>query len=416
MLQNMESLRLTRIVSFLLVCSSFSMAQDLNSIQAPPWWKSLELTPLFENIQSGADTPGWMVLGGDSTVSYTWVNDPNPKKETSGMMPKGTGRAKSNAFLTSEKIYGDFLLEVEVRIDKDGGNSGIQIRSHPHGEGQSLTGYQIEIDPSDRKWSGGLYDEQRRGWLDSLEDNVTAQEAFAPGEWNTYRILCVGPRIKTWINDVPAADHLDMMDLSGHIGFQVHGGACDVLWRNARIADLGIRKWKTVLPRDDESTIETTGLTRSGDRFNVGQDGAVITTSDLLPDATSVIVITGLLESGTIRIQLGDTDDPLKDAYLLRIPPPLGKLDSNTPGTIEIIREPQGITTIINGAPLVPGAPDLPGVLKMVVSFMPGSKGQLVSMKVLPPGAEELKAMKPEKPKPVAPVESDGDLNTAADS
>lgn len=394
MLQNMESFRLTTIVICILIFTPFSGGQELASVQSPPWWSNLEYTPLFEDLQPGTDTKGWSVIGGDSTVSYTWAKDPNPRAGTPGMLLQGTGRAPNNAFLTSEKIYGDFLLEVEVRIDKDGGNSGIQIRSHPYKEGKTLRGYQIEIDPSDRKWSGGLYDEQRRGWLDSLEDNVTAQEAFALGEWNTYRILCVGPRIQTWINDVPAANHLDMMDLSGHIGFQVHGGACDVQWRNARIADLGMRSWKTVLPSSNESTVRISGLTASNTGFNVDLDGAVISASDLLPDATSVIIISGILKSGTIRIQLGDTENPEKDAYLLRIPPPLGTPENNTPGTIEIIREPQGITTIINGAPLVPGAPNLSGPLEMSVSFMPGSLGQLTSIRVLPPGELELKAMK----------------------
>ena len=394
MLQIMESLRLTAIVMCILIFTPFSKGQDLKSIQAPPWWSTLELKPLFENTQPGIDTPGWSILGGDSTVSYTWAKDPNPRQGTSGMLLKGTGRAPKNAFLTSEKIYGDFLLEVEVRIDKDGGNSGIQIRSHPYKNGETLRGYQIEIDPSDRKWSGGLYDEQRRGWLDSLEDNVTAQEAFAPGEWNTYRILCVGPRIQTWINDVPAANHLDMMDLSGHIGFQVHGGSCDVEWRNARIADLGIRSWKTVLPSADKSSLQYSGLIPSNQGFTIDRDGAFISASNLLPDATSVITITGILESGTIRIQLGDTTDSDKDAYLLRIPAPLGSPDTGVPGTIEFIREPQGITTIINGAPLVPGAPNLPGSLVMTVSFMPGVQGQLASIRVLPPCEKELQAMK----------------------
>ena len=35
-------------------------------------------------------------------------------------------------------------------------------------------GYQVEIDPSDRAWSAGIYDEARKGWLYSLENNPKA--------------------------------------------------------------------------------------------------------------------------------------------------------------------------------------------------------------------------------------------------
>ena len=169
-------------------------------------------------------------------------------------------------------------------------------------------GYQIEIDPSNRKWSGGLYDEGRRGWLDSLEDNVDAQEAFAIGEWNTYRILCVGPRIRTWVNDIPAANHLDMMDLSGRIGFQVHSGNCDVFWRNARIADLGIRKWKPVITEP----------------IDVDPDGLQLYFDDLIPEGTSVLSISAMMRSGMMSVILGDPDDMQHSAYTLRIPAPSG--------------------------------------------------------------------------------------------
>ena len=53
-------------------------------------------------------------------------------------------------------------------------------------------GYQCEVDPSSRAWSGGIYDEARRGWLYTGELNPSAKSAFKLGEWNHYRIECVG--------------------------------------------------------------------------------------------------------------------------------------------------------------------------------------------------------------------------------
>ena len=58
----------------------------------------------------------------------------------------------------------------------------------------------MEIDPSDRKWTGGLYDEARRGWLFPLDGHPTAQAAFRQGEWNHFRIEAIGDHIRTWVN------------------------------------------------------------------------------------------------------------------------------------------------------------------------------------------------------------------------
>ena len=143
----------------------------------------------------------------------------------------------------TERSFGDFLLEVELRPET-AGNSGIQVRSHVNDKGR-VYGYQVEIDSSERAWSGGLYDEGRRAWLDDLSDNEAARKAFRPGEWNHYRIECLGPWIRTWVNGVPAADWLDPLDLEGFIGLQVHAGQdTRVRWRNFRLRDLGTRSWE----------------------------------------------------------------------------------------------------------------------------------------------------------------------------
>jgi glucose/arabinose dehydrogenase len=147
---------------------------------------------------------------------------------------EGSGTLKRNSFLVSPEMIGDFAFECDVLLE-DQRNSGIQIRSHVNSEGR-VYGYQIEIDGSDRSWSGGLYDEGRRGWLQSLADNEAARAAFKRGDWNHYRIECRGPRIRSFVNGVPCTDFEDTADLSGHLMFQVHSGdATTVKWRNCRI-------------------------------------------------------------------------------------------------------------------------------------------------------------------------------------
>src|SRR5699024_12531814 len=71
-----------------------------------------------------------------------------------------------NSFLVTDKEYCDFILELELKVN-DHMNSGIQIRSESTADYKDgrVHGYQVEIDPSVRAWSGGIYDEARRGWL-----------------------------------------------------------------------------------------------------------------------------------------------------------------------------------------------------------------------------------------------------------
>ena len=122
-------------------------------------------------------------------------------------------------------------------------NSGIQIRSlsTPKFRNGRVHGYQIEIDPSERAWSAGIYDEARRGWLYSLENNPKAQQAFKQNEWNHYRVEALGDTLKTWINGIEAAHLVDDQTASGFIALQVHAiGAEDepgkeIRWKNIKI-------------------------------------------------------------------------------------------------------------------------------------------------------------------------------------
>jgi hypothetical protein len=164
-----------------------------------------------------------------------------------------------NSFLCTQKEYGDFILEVEWKVDPKL-NSGVQVRSQYYKEPTEIDiggkkykfaadrvhGYQVEIDPDverGRLWSGGIYDEGRRGWLADLKDNPAASKAFKPNDWNKFRIECKGDSIKTWINGVAAADLKDNLTPKGLIALQVHGvGAreepMEVRWRNIRIKEL----------------------------------------------------------------------------------------------------------------------------------------------------------------------------------
>ncbi len=206
------------------------------------------------------DADGWIRLFNGKDLQGWVQNGGNADYRVENAEIVGTSRPNTpNSFLCTAHEYGDFVLEVEFKI-QPGLNAGVQIRSHCFAEAKEyewkgktikvpagrVHGYQVEIDASARAWSAGIYDEGRRGWLNDLKDNPAAQRAFKQNEWNKFRIECRGDSIKTWINGAAAADLKDSMTPRGFIALQVHGvgkkeEAMEVRYRNVRLQDLGTK-------------------------------------------------------------------------------------------------------------------------------------------------------------------------------
>lgn len=195
----------------------------------------------WQSLFNGKDLKGWKQLNGKA--KYEVVN---------GEIVGTTVSNTPNSFLTTEKKYGDFIFEVELLVD-NAMNSGIQFRSEskPDYQNGRVHGYQMEVDPSDRAYSGGIYDESRRGWLYPMDLNPNAKTAFKKGEWNKYRIECIGNSIRTWVNGIPTASLIDNMTPSGFIALQVHSIGKDdqpgkqIKWKNIRIQTQGLKPSKT---------------------------------------------------------------------------------------------------------------------------------------------------------------------------
>jgi hypothetical protein len=194
----------------------------------------------WTNLITNNSLEGWNVKGGKA--KYIVEN---------GVIIGTTAANTPNTFLTTNEMYGDFIFEIDFKVDSTM-NSGIQIRSNslPYYRDGIVHGYQVEIDPSKRAWSGGIYDEKRRKWLYTLEDNPAAQKAFKQNEWNHYRVEAIGDTIKTWINSVPASYLIDDKTASGFFGLQVHsiGKNKDklgklVMWKNAKILTENLSKY-----------------------------------------------------------------------------------------------------------------------------------------------------------------------------
>jgi hypothetical protein len=179
------------------------IASALQAVAAP--------TPLFD----GKTLTGWE---GDSA----WW------RVESGEIRGGsfTQKVPANFFLATTKSYQNFDLKLELRLTGTGFvNSGIQIRSIRLPKGTEMSGYQVDYGPG---WYGKLYDESRRKKViaDSTDPKAVTG-AIREGDWNEYRILAEGPRIRTWINGVPALDYTERdasVALDGHIAIQIHSG------------------------------------------------------------------------------------------------------------------------------------------------------------------------------------------------
>lgn len=185
------------------------------------------------------DLSGWKTLGG--TAPFTVEN---------GLLVGTTAPDTPNSFLATTAVYGDFIFECEVKQESPATNSGVQFRSESRADYEAgrVHGYQLDLDPSPRAWTGGIYDEGRRGWLYPGTLNPAARTAYRLGEWNHLRIEAIGPEIRTWVNGVPTAHVVDALTPRGFLALQVHkiGDPAEAgrrtLWRHLRIQTAGLAR------------------------------------------------------------------------------------------------------------------------------------------------------------------------------
>lgn len=204
------------LLPIVLLISSMGMAQGSHG---------------WVDLFNGRDLTGWKQLNGNAR--YEVIN---------GEIVGTTVLNTPNSFLATDRDYSDFVLELEMLVESDM-NSGIQFRSQslPEYNNGRVHGYQAEVDPSPRAWSGGIFDEARRGWLYPLDINPGAKTAFKLKDWNHYRIECIGPSIRIWINGIPTAWLIDEMTPRGFIALQVHSinraeqEGLKIRWKNIRI-------------------------------------------------------------------------------------------------------------------------------------------------------------------------------------
>jgi len=220
---------------------------------------SLRAADGWVNLFNGKNLNGWEEHSG--TAKYTVTN---------GILTGESVSGSGNSFLCTKQKYDNFELELEFQSDPLL-NSGVQIRAEFFPEARTLDiggkkievaadrvhGYQCEIDMDaarGRMWTGGIYDEARRGWLfpadgqkgkQGLAFSAQGRKVSKNGEWNQLRIVADGPSIKTWLNGELRADLTDSLTPRGIIALQVHGVGkstdkvgLKVSFRNIRLREL----------------------------------------------------------------------------------------------------------------------------------------------------------------------------------
>jgi hypothetical protein len=151
--------------------------------------------------------------------------------------------ADKKFFLVTEKEYSDFRLSVEIHLPEGKANSGVMFRCHVDEDAEKkVFGYQAECDGSDRRWSGGFYDESRRGWIwpstegrseDQFLEHAELSKAFFKkpevanalnrNGWNRFVVTCRKDLITIEVNGTQTTRFRDPTDARGFIGIQHHG-------------------------------------------------------------------------------------------------------------------------------------------------------------------------------------------------
>jgi hypothetical protein len=212
------------------------------------------LTILAASSLGGTESRWVALFDGRTLDGWVQKNGTATYRVKDGAIVGRTSEGSPNSFLVTEREYGDFELEFEVKVD-DGLNSGVQIRSRtkerttgPGADDQAgrVFGPQVEIEASPG-FAGYVYGEATgRGWL-TPEERLKPHDRFRNGQWNRYRVSARGPSIQTWINVQSVEDLTDEEVYETHprgfIGLQVHGiepgsGPYEVAWRNLRLREL----------------------------------------------------------------------------------------------------------------------------------------------------------------------------------
>lgn len=189
----------------------------------------------FTKIFNGDNLDGWKATG----KMDVWAAEPGL------IVCKGGG----GGWLLTEKEYGDFEFRCEYKWAKEGGNSGVALRTPDKGD-PAYAGMEIQL-IDDENWEKvnkfKLMDWQNTGAIYNVQA-PKLQNNKPIGEWNSVKIVAQGRKVTVVLNDKELVnanldDYKDKFDKhpglkreKGHVGFQSYNIRVD--FRNIYIKEL----------------------------------------------------------------------------------------------------------------------------------------------------------------------------------
>ena len=174
-------------------------------------------------IFNGKDINNWTING----TEKWYVAD--------GELICESGPDKQYGYLSTKKLYKNFILTLEFKQEANG-NSGVFFRSSI--DGVKISGWQCEVAPPGG-YTAGIYESYGRGWL--IKPKAEDLLYLKMGEWNTMKLYVNGDDVQTWLNGHPMVQLKDekIGKGEGFIALQIHdGGGIKVHWRNLMMEEL----------------------------------------------------------------------------------------------------------------------------------------------------------------------------------
>ena len=186
-------------------------------------WSETGWVDLF----NGKDLTGWQTTG--NWIVKDGVITLHPREGEKGWQ-------RYDNYLTSQKTYGNFVLEVDFKFES-GGNSGVFLRVGDLKD-QVTSGMEIQILDTHHLDKPGNHD---CGGI--IRTTAPFTNAVKPaGQWNRYQIIMKGTHLVVFLN----GELIQALDLSrsaikdrpksGHISFQDEAKV--VSYKNIRIKEL----------------------------------------------------------------------------------------------------------------------------------------------------------------------------------
>ena len=183
-------------------------------------------TPHLEPLFNGKDLSGWK----DAANNKFW-------RAENGILIGENDVALKGNYLLTEKDYGDFVIEFDVRWKDEterGVDTGLDMRK-PRIQLQLGISGSLRVDMSGSFYTGGKPAYPEEGQAKAAKKLMKPQ-----GEWNTFRIQAKGNTFTCWINGTKASEYTDAkFSGAAPLGLQIHAGAkmtCE--YRNVRLAEL----------------------------------------------------------------------------------------------------------------------------------------------------------------------------------